>query len=102
MAPSLIRLSGGAGQEFKDELGFELGRKRTSLTTWHEEVSWLGPVFIMLLVQRQGRTTVIHQTIRLLILSPFQDSMSLRKEAPHSSPRLEDRGALSQDQKARY
>jgi hypothetical protein len=52
-----IRLVGGAGQKLKDDFGLELGFKGTSLTTWHGNFSWLGPVFIMLLVQRQGRTT---------------------------------------------
>jgi len=30
-----VRLAGGAGQEFENKLGFELGGKGTSLTTWH-------------------------------------------------------------------
>jgi hypothetical protein len=56
MLAAKVRLAGGAGQEFENDLGFELRGEGTSLTTWHGKVSWLGPV-LMLLVQRQGRTT---------------------------------------------
>jgi hypothetical protein len=58
MLAAKVRLAGGAAQEFENDFGFELRGERTSLTTWHGKVSWLGPVF-MLLVQRQGRTTIV-------------------------------------------
>jgi hypothetical protein len=49
-----LRLAGGAGQHFKDELGFELSGKRTS-GAGHGIVSLRCPVYLKVLVQRKGR-----------------------------------------------
>jgi hypothetical protein len=51
-------LTDGASQQIENDLRFELGAERTT-SAWHEKVSWQGPVKDRLLVQRQGRTTVV-------------------------------------------
>jgi hypothetical protein len=47
-----------AAQQFENEPSFEVGRER-STSAWHERFSWHGPVRVRLLVQRQGRTTIL-------------------------------------------
>ena len=66
MFAAKLRLVGGAAEEFKNQVGLELGCKGPTLTTWHGNFSWQGPVFIMLLVQRQGRTTGVFYQRELL------------------------------------
>src|SRR5436190_19474871 len=56
MLAAQFRLTGGATQEFEDNLGFELGGKRPTRTR-HDRISLRGPVKSTLLVQRKGRTT---------------------------------------------
>jgi hypothetical protein len=92
-----IRRVGGAGQKFKDDFGLELGFKGTSLTTWHGNFSWLGPVFIMLLVQRQGRTT---EPARLLAArKAFEEAvkqLELAKGLPATNADLDIQNARSE------
>ena len=63
-----FRLASGAAEKFEDELSLELRRKDSSLTSRHLKVSWHGPVNVMLLVQRQGRTTLLIRLVELKTL----------------------------------
>ena len=54
-----------AGEEFKDDLGLELGGEGPPLPSWHDQRPPQGPVFHIILVSPEGRTTQdIHKRLR--------------------------------------
>src|SRR5262249_20720228 len=59
MLATQLRRASGAGQEVKNDLRFEVGRKRPTWTR-HGQISLRWPVNHRSLVQRKGRTTEVY------------------------------------------